>query len=237
MKKLESLSVFFPAYNEEENIEGTVRAALKILPRIAQIWEVIVIDDGSKDKTPAIVKKLIKKEPRIRLITHSPNRGYGGALKSGLRQSRYRWIAFTDSDGQFDFSEINRFLPLTDKADLILGYRTKRSDNLYRQALQLILNLANFLLFGLRVRDVDCGFKLIKKEVVDKVGPLSTESAITETEFIVRAKRVGFKMIEVGVTHLPREEGKQSGGNLKIITKAAVEGLTLWWQLLKEKGK
>jgi glycosyltransferase involved in cell wall biosynthesis len=237
MKKLKSLSVFFPAYNEEANIKKTVERAVSTLPKIAHQWEVIVVDDGSTDKTGVITKKMIKKEKRIRMITHTPNRGYGAALKSGLYNSEYDWIAYTDSDGQFDFGEIDRFLEFTSQADLILGYRLKRSDSFYREVLQKILSLANFVLFGLKVKDVDCGFKMLKKEVVDRIGPLITESAMTETEFIVKAKKAGFKMIEVGVTHFPRAGGAQTGGKLKIISKAIVEGLSLWWLLLKEKKK
>lgn len=237
MRKLKSLSVFFPAYNEEANIKKTVAKALAILPKIARDWEIIVVNDGSTDRTGQIVKRLIKKEPRIRMITHSPNRGYGAAIKSGFYQAIYEWIVYTDSDGQFDFAEIDKFLPLTDEADLILGYRLTRSDNFYRQILQKVLSLVNFILFGLRVKDVDCSFKMIKKEVIAKIGQLVTESAITETELVVKAKRRGFRFVEVGVHHLPRGGGKQTGGKIKIILKAGLEGLALWWLLRREKKK
>ncbi|MBN1263514.1 MAG: glycosyltransferase family 2 protein [Candidatus Pacebacteria bacterium] len=235
MERIKSLSVFFPAYNEEGNIARTINRAMAILPQIAREWEIIVINDGSTDKTGQIVNCLIKKEPRIKMIVHTPNRGYGAALKSGFYSARYQWIAFTDSDGQFDFDQIRRFLPLAEKADAIFGFREKRGDSFYRNLLQKVLSLVNRLLFGLKVRDVDCGFKMIKKEVIEKIPHLITESAITETELVVRIKRAGFKIAEVGVSHLPRKKGKQTGGNFKIIFKAGIEGLKLWGRMLQKE--
>lgn len=237
MRKLKSVSVFFPAYNEEENIAKTVKDAFQVLKKIADRFELIVVDDGSTDHTATIVKQLQKKIPQLKLIRHKKNRGYGGAVKTGLSRASYPWIVYTDSDGQFDFAEIKNFLPLASSADLILGYRIKRTDSLYRRFLQKILWLADLILFGLNVKDVDCGFKMIKKEVVKTIWPLTTESAITETELVVRAKRAGFKIAQVGVHHHARLEGEQTGGKLKIIAKAAWEGIKLWWQLIVERFK
>jgi len=229
--QVKAISVFFPAYNEEKNIKQTIIKAVAVLEKIAQNYEVIVVNDGSTDKTGQIVNNLIKKNPRISMITHTPNRGYGAALKSGLYHASYPWIAFTDADGQFDFGEIEKFLAKKDQADLIIGYRLKRRDPLPRIIIAQLLRIWNFILFGLWLKDADCGFKLIKKEVVDKIGPLKTESAITETEFLARAKRAGFKIIEVPVHHYPRKAGKQTGGNLKVIFKAIKESLSLWQEL------
>lgn len=237
MKKVPQLSVFFPAYNEEENIKDTLVKAIRVLKEIADKWEAIVVNDGSTDRTGEIVKQLAKENENIRLITHKVNKGYGGAIKTGIFSSRYSLIAYMDSDGQFDFEEIKKFLAKIKKADLVAGYRKKRIDSLYRRVLARILWLADWVLFGLTVKDVDCGFKLFKKEVVDKIGKLVTESAITETEFVVRAKKAGFKIIQVGVNHNPRVEGEQTGGKLKIILKAAIEGLKLWQLLLKEQDE
>lgn len=234
MKKLPSLSVFFPAYNEEKNIKNTVEKAVKILPEIAKQWEILVVNDGSKDQTEPIVKELIKKDSRIRMISHTPNRGYGAAIKTGLYNSRYDWICYTDSDGQFDFAEIDQFLAQQDKGDLIIGYRIKREDPFLRLLIGKLLRLWDILFFGLNVRDPDCGFKLIKKEVVDKIPKLVTESGITETEFLVRAQRAGFKIVEVGVHHYPRKAGAQTGANPAVILKAFKETFSLWWSLLFE---
>lgn len=232
MKKIPQISVFFPAFNEEKNISATVLEAVSVLSKLAQIWEIIVIDDGSQDKTGLIVKELAKKYKRIRLTRHKHNKGYGAAIKTGLKSCRYNLIAHMDSDGQFSFSEIEKLLAKLDKADLVLGYRKKRTDSFYRRLLQKILWISDWVLFGLNVKDVDCGFKLFKKEVVDKIGPLITQSAITETEFVVRAKRAGFKISQVGLTHHLRFDGQQTGGKIKVISKAAWEGIKLWLDLL-----
>lgn len=230
------LSAFFPAYNEEDNIRQTLTKAIKVLQKITPTWEVIVIDDGSKDKTSEIVKEIQKEYPKkVKLITHSPNRGYGGALKSGLYNAQYKWIAFTDADGQFDFKEIYHFIDEAkrENADLVIGYRLQRQDSWKRKLIGQMLKIWNFIWYGVWFKDADCGFKLIKKEVVDEIPHLETESAITETEFLIRAKRAGFKFSEIGVKHYPREEGAQTGGNFKVIFKAAKESFKLWKALRK----
>lgn len=231
--KIKAISVFFPAYNEEKNIQKTVTQAAKILENIAKEYEIIVVNDGSTDKTGEIVKRLMKKNSKIRMITHTPNRGYGAALKSGLYHSQYPWIAFTDADGQFDFAEITNFLEKRNEAGLVIGYRPCRRDPVLRILIAKLLRIWNFTFFGLWLKDADCGFKLIKKEVVEKIGPLKTESAITETEFLVRAKKAGFKITEIPVHHYSREKGRQTGGNLKVILKAVKESFHLWTVLRK----
>lgn len=233
--KIPEISAFTPAYNEEKNIADTVGSMAAVLKKVAQKWELLVVDDGSKDKTKTIVTHLVKKDPRIKLISHPTNKGYGVAIKTGLKHCQYQLITHMDSDGQFSFKQLQLMLAKIDQADLVLGFRKKRTDSLYRQILQKILWLADWILFGLNVKDVDCGFKLFKKKVVDKIGLLVTESAITETEFVVRAKKAGFRFAEVGLDHHPRLDGCQTGGKLKVITKAAVEGLKLFWILTFKK--
>ncbi len=229
------ISVFLPAFNEEANIKKTISGVNGVLRKIASDYEILVVNDGSADKTSQIVKTLIKKDNKIRLINHQENRGYGAAIKSGLYNVRFDWVVQMDSDGQFDFAEINKFLAKRSKADLIIGYRKKRTDSLYRRFMAKLLRLAGFLMFGLKVKDVDCGFKLFKKQVIEKIPRLRTESAITVTEFIVRAKKAGFKISEVGVKHFSREEGEQTGGKPSVIIKAAFQGILLWFLLLKER--
>ena len=229
--KLTQLSVFFPAYNEEENVGSTVKSAEKWLNQHKIAYEILVIDDGSVDNTAQVVKALAQKNPRIKLIRHQPNRGYGGALKSGLYRSQYPWICFTDSDGQFRFDEIAKFLPYTKDYDMIIGFRIARQDNIFRRFFASLLKLGDWMLFGLWYKDIDCGFKLFKREVVEKTKPLVTESAITTTEFIYRAKKAGFRIKEIGVTHHARLEGIQTGGQFKIIFKALKEALMLWWKI------
>ncbi|MGB9911250.1 MAG: glycosyltransferase family 2 protein [Microgenomates group bacterium] len=219
-QKIKELSVFFPAYNEEANIKETVEKAIAVLNEVAEKWEIIVVDDGSKDKTGEIVKKLMKKEPRIRMITHTPNRGYGAALKSGFYNSQYKWIAFTDADGQFDFSEITKFFEKQKEtgADLVIGYYLKRAVPFYRIWGSKLWELAVFLLFGLKVKDIDCGFKLIKKEVIEKIPPLEVERGpFISSELLIKAKKEGFKIVQIGVHHYPRKAGKATGASLKVI--------------------
>lgn len=235
MKKPLKLSVFLPAYNEEDNIKKTILQIEQILKNLADDWEILVVNDGSKDKTGEVVKNLTRHNRHIRLINHLKNKGYGGAIKSGLYNVRFPWVVQMDSDGQFNFAEINKFLAKKDEVELIIGYRLKRHDSLYRRLMAKMLWLADFVLFGLDVKDVDCGFKLFKKEILEKIPHLTTESAITVTEFIVRAKQAGFKIAQVGVHHYSRKEGEQTGGKPSIILKAALQGIVLWFRLLKEK--
>jgi glycosyltransferase involved in cell wall biosynthesis len=220
MEKIKELSVFFPAYNEEANIRQTVERAVEVLEKVAKKWEIIVIDDGSKDKTGAIVKRLMKKEPRIRLVTHTPNRGYGASLKSGFYNSQYEWIAFTDADGQFDFSEITKFFEKQKQtgADLVIGYYLKRAVPFYRIWGSKLWELAVFLLLGLKVKDIDCGFKLIRKKVIDEIPRLEAERGpFISSELLIKAKKKGFKIVQLGVHHYPRRAGKATGASLKVV--------------------
>jgi len=220
MDKVKELSVFFPAYNEEKSIKTTVEKAIAILEKIAEEWEIIVVNDGSTDKTGEIVEKLIKQNSHIRMITHTPNRGYGAALKSGLYNSKYPWIAYTDADGQFDFNEISKFIEKQQetKADLVIGYYLKRQVPIYRIIGSKVWELAVFLLFGLKVKDIDCGFKLIRKEVIDKIPRLQAERGpFITSELLIKAQKAGFKIAEVGVSHYPRKAGKSTGADLKVV--------------------
>jgi len=232
--KLNQLSVFFPAYNEGENIENTVRRALKILPLVAEKYEVIIVDDGSKDKTGEIADWLAKETREVKVVHHWPNRGYGGALKTGFKTAQYLWVAFTDADGQFDFGEIKKFLPLTEDYDLILGYRLNRADSLTRKTGTFVWSFLARLLLGLDVKDYSCGFKLVKKKTFEEVQPLIGEEKVTQIEWLIKAKKKGFKFAEIGVCHYPREFGKQTGASIKVVFKSIVDLFKLWWVLKKQ---
>jgi len=219
---IDKLSVFFPAYNEEANIENTVDKTIPILKDIAQTWEIIIVNDGSKDKTEQKIKALIKKYPKydIKLVNHHPNRGYGAAFKSGVYTAKYSWITFTDADGQFDFSDIKTLISTQNrtKADLVIGYYLGRKVPFYRIWGSKVWQLAVFILFGLKVRDIDCGFKLINKKVVDTIPKLEAERGpFISSEFLIKAKRKGFKIVEVGVHHFERHAGAATGSNLDVI--------------------
>ena len=234
-KLISEISFFLPSYNEEKNIRRTVIDVKRVLERIAKVWEIIIVDDGSKDKTGEIADSLSHEfKNNIHVVHHKPNRGYGGALKSGFEASKYKWVAFADSDGQFDYSEIIKFIEKQKEsgADLILGVRSQRADPLIRKLFTLVWSkILPKLLFGLRVTDYSCGFKLIKKEVYVKVQPLVGEEKVTQIELLIKAQRLDFKFAEVKVTHLPRQYGHQTGADLKVITKSVKDLLILWNQL------
>jgi glycosyltransferase involved in cell wall biosynthesis len=233
--KLPELSVFFPCYNEEANINATFNKALPIIKEIATKWEIIIIDDGSKDKTSQIAKKLQAQFPNtVKVITHHPNRGYGAAFKSGLYGSRYSWIAFTDADGQFDFSEVKLLInkQRQTKSDLVIGYYLARKVPPLVILTSKIWELIVFLLYGLRVTDIDCGFKLISKKIVDTIPQLEAErGAFINSEFLIKAKKAGFKISEVGVHHYPRKEGQATGRQIKVILKSFVDLFKLWYKI------
>lgn len=216
------LSVFFPCYNEEKNIQNTINKSIPILDEVAQKWEIIMINDGSKDKTAQVLEKIKKqyKDKDISIITHNPNRGYGAALKSGLYNSKYEWITFTDSDGQFDFSDLKTLINTQKetKADLVIGFYLGRKVPFYRIWGSKLWQLAVFIMFGLKVKDIDCGFKLIRKKVVDTIPRLEAERGpFISSEFLIKAKRAKFKIVEVGVHHFSREEGEATGANLDVV--------------------
>ena len=223
MKLIKEISVFFPTYNEEENIEKTIFSANKILNKIAKRYEILIIDDGSKDKTSEVIKKLSLKNKNIKIIKHEQNKGYGAALISGFYNSKYELIAFTDSDGQFDFSEITKFIEAKNKsnADLVIGYYIKRKVLFRRKINSAIWELLVRLLFGLKVKDIDCGFKLIKKEVIDNISKLQSQrGAFITTEFLIKAKLQGFKIKEIPVHHYTREGGVASGADINVIMES-----------------
>lgn len=231
---MKQISVFFPAYNEEVSLRDTVTKAVNVLTKIVEKWEIIIINDGSKDKTGEIAEKLAKENKQIQVIHHLQNRGYGAALKSGFYNAQYDWIVFIDADGQFDFSEITKFIDKQKKtqADLVIGYYLKRDVPLYRiWGSRFLWQPAVYLLFGLKVHDIDCGFKLIRKKVIEEIPRLEAERGpFISSELLIKAKRAGFKIVEVGVHHYPRKAGRATGASLKVI-------LSGFSDLLKLKSK
>lgn len=227
MPKVSSLSVFFPCYNEEANVENMVRKAQQILPELAEKWEIIPVNDGSKDKTGEIINRLAQEDPNVHPVHHEKNKGYGGAVISGYNASKYDLVFFTDGDLQFDLREMPLLIEKLDEGDLILGFRKNRRDPWHRKLNAYLWGSLVKTLFGFKVKDVDCAFKLIKRRVIDKV-QLSAGGAMVSTELLARSNRAGFRFVEVGVTHYPRVAGTQTGANLKVILRAFRELFKLY---------
>lgn len=224
------ISAFFPAHNEELNIETLTRKTIRILSEICDDYEVIIVNDGSKDKTKEIANALSKENPKIKVINHEINRGYGGAVKSGLYGAKLDWVFFTDGDGQFDVEEINKLVKYINEADLIVGYRIKRADSFMRKLNAFAWGILVRLLFHFKVRDIDCAFKLFKKEIIQRTKP-EAEGAMISTELLEKATKLGYKIKEVGVNHYPRTSGKSSGADIKVIIRAFIELFKLYRKL------
>lgn len=231
---VKNLSVFFPAYNEEKNLEETVRKAVAVLPRSFDTWEVIIVNDGSTDRTGAIARNLAREYPQIKLVEHSVNLGYGATFRSGAYAASFDWIALNDADGQFDFAEIKNFVRKQEEtgADLVIGYYLKRAVPFYRKVNTFLWEGLVKLLFGVNVKDIDCGFKLFSRKVIKNIAKLESErGAFISTEFLAKAKKAGFKIAEVGVHHYPRRRGRGTGSNPKVIFRSFVDLFKLWRKL------
>lgn len=230
-KKVPELSIFFPFWNEQDNVEKVVLNAISVAQKVAEQWEIIMVDDGSSDKTLEVCQQIVKKDPHLRVISHQPNRGYGAALKEGFENAKYNLVVFTDGDGQFDFSEITNFLEEIEKADMVIGFRKKRRDNIVRHILMTLLKIWDFIFFRFSFKDIDCGFKLFKKEALYKIMPFRSEGAMITTEILAKAEKKKLKIEQVEVNHYPRKFGAQSGANVQVILRAILESFILWWDI------
>jgi len=235
IKKCDSVSLFFPAFNEEANIAKSVEQALNVLPRISEEYEVIVVDDGSKDRTAEIVKEISVKNPRVRLIQHPKNLGYGAAVKSGIYGARFDLVFLCDADLQFDLEELPGMFKWIDEYDLVIGYRVKRKDPFHRRLNALCWHILIRTLLGLRVKDIDCAFKLFRRSIFREMR-LSSNGAMVSTEILAQAKLFDFKIKEVPAIHYPRLEGEQSGANIIVVIKAFRDLFKFYRQLKKLKA-
>jgi hypothetical protein len=227
---MRDISVIFPAFNEEGNIRCTVETMLKVLPKVATRWEVIVVDDGSSDATALICDELKAQHPEVEVIRHQQNRGYGAALKSGIMSAKYDLIFFSDSDGQFDLRELQQLICWSEDYDIVAGYRAKRHDPFHRRINALGWNVLVRLVLGIKIRDIDCAFKLFRRTVFDQV-QIRCVGAMVNTEILAQATRLGMRIHQVKVNHFPRRYGKQSGANVHVIIKAFRELCRLWRKL------
>ncbi|MGI8657212.1 MAG: glycosyltransferase family 2 protein [Candidatus Limnocylindria bacterium] len=217
------MTFFFPAYNEEENVEETVARALdEIGPLVDGSIEVLIVDDGSTDRTPELADALSAADPRVR-VHHQENRGYGGALRAGFANAHGELIGFSDGDLQFDLREMSRLLdrleaPARKPSDAVIGYRIKRRDPPHRIFIAKSYNAIVSVLFGLRVRDIDCAMKLFRREVFDGL-PLSTDSPFLSAELLIKLRARGERLAQVGVNHFPRAAGTNTGASFRKILR------------------
>jgi glycosyltransferase involved in cell wall biosynthesis len=227
-----SISVFFPCYNEQGNVARTTEQALAVLKKLNADYEVIIVNDGSKDETGRIADEIARRESRVKVVHHPTNRGYGAALQSGFRAATKELVFYTDGDGQFDMNEMPVLLPLIKQYDIVSCYRINRQDNLIRKINAWCWTKLVCLMFGMRIRDIDCAFKLYKREIFDNIRMVST-GALIDTEVLSRAIRRGYTITQKGVHHYPRTAGAQTGANLKVIFRAFRELFRLYDQIRK----
>jgi glycosyltransferase involved in cell wall biosynthesis len=227
-----SLSVVLPAYNEEAVIGATVGAVVDFVSTLTDDYEVIVVNDGSRDRTPEIVRELSQENPAVRCVSHERNRGYGAALGTGFAAATRELVFLTDGDKQFDIRELSLFLPLIDEADLVIGYRHPRRDPFIRCLNGWGWNAIVNLLFGYTARDVDGAFKLFRRDVLDRVRVRAT-GATFSAEFLIKARRLGYRVVEHRVSHYPRPAGEPTGARINVIVRAFRE--LLWLRLNLER--
>lgn len=225
---LTPLSMCLPCYNEQDVIEDVLLSALAVLPEFVEEFEIVVVDDGSADDTAQIVERLAEHDSRIRLVRHEKNRGYGAAVATALRAASGEWICFTDGDGQFSFLDLPQLLCNAQHADVVIGYRRLRADNSVRRFNSNSWKWFIRCLMGLRVRDLDCAFKLFPRWVVEGL-QFRSEGACISAEILTQCMRGGLSIAEAPVNHYPRAAGKATGANLGVIIKAFKE-LPIVWQ-------
>lgn len=217
-----SISVFFPCYNEEIIVEALTEKALRVLRRISDDFEVIIVNDGSTDRTGEIADGLADRHPEVRALHNHPNLGYGGALQRGFREAGKPWVFYTDGDGQFDLEEIEKLFPLLERYDIVSAYRLDRQDPPIRKVNAFCWTMLVNVLFGMRIRDIDCAFKIYPSKLFDEI-EMKSRSALIDAEVLARAKRLGYTIGQIGVHHYPRAAGEQTGANFRVILRAFKE--------------
>ena len=229
MKQPITLSIFFPTFNEEENIEQTVLQTVRVVkdsPYISN-YEIIIVNDGSSDNTQGIAEELAQKYRGVRVITHPYNRGYGASLKTGIAAATMEYVFFTDADLQFDIVELQNLLVHLHEYPVVIGYRAPRRDPFLRLVNAWGWKALNRVLFGLRVRDIDCAFKIFKRDEIQSL-PLKSRGAMISAEALIRLRRRAVPIKEVPVSHLPRKAGSPTGARISVIIRAMKEMVYLY---------
>lgn len=222
-----SLTIFFPVHNEVSNLETLIAATAEVLPDLSPEVEVLIVDDGSTDGSSDLADALAEKHTWLRVIHHEVNRGYGGALQSGFRGAKNNLIFYTDGDGQFDMGELAGCITTLGDADVLSCFRKDRQDAWHRKINTAIYETAVKLIFGLKVHDPDCAYKIYRKSVIDSI-QMHSCGALIDVEMLLQAQRAGYRIVQQGVRHLPRQHGQSSGANLQVIARAVRELFRLW---------
>lgn len=231
----QKLSLVLPAHNEADNIEAVVCRGMSVLPRVVADYEIIVVNDGSRDRTPSIIDQLAATHSHVKAVHHRENRGYGAALTSGFAEASGNLIMFMDADRQFDISDITALVPYVAHYNIIAGYRIRRQDALYRRVYGKLFGLVAWALFGIHMRDVDCAFKIYRADLLKNLR-LSAPGALINTEMLARSRAKGATIAQVGVRHYPRLAGQSSGGSPRVVFRAMGETVRLWLALRKEEA-
>jgi glycosyltransferase involved in cell wall biosynthesis len=226
------LSVFFPAYNDSGTIASMVIRAVQTASELTPDYEVIIVNDGSSDATAEIADELVRTYPHVRVVHHRANRGYGGALQTGFRSATKEFVFYTDGDGQYDPAELRTLWEkLSPAADLVNGYKISRSDPLHRIVIGRLYHHIVSVLFWLRVRDVDCDFRLIRRSIFDRI-QLEKTSGVICLEMMKKVQDAGFRIVEVPVHHYHRAFGQSQFFNFRRIFKTAIDVMRLWFVLM-----
>jgi glycosyltransferase involved in cell wall biosynthesis len=239
-ERVARLSYFFPAHNEEANLAGLVEEALAALPGIAETFEIIAVNDGSRDNTAAIADGLAAAHPDVvRAVHHPTNLGYGAALRSGLGAARYELVAFTDGDRQFKVADVGRLterLAGPDAPDVVVGFRIKRADPLIRTLYARAYRLANRIFFGLKVTDVDCASKLFRREALEGLR-VDSGGAFFSAELLIKLQAAGRTVVEVGIPHYPRTAGSAPGARPSVVFRAVRDFWLLRLRMWSNKAR
>jgi glycosyltransferase involved in cell wall biosynthesis len=239
-ERVPRLSYFFPAHNEEANLAGLVEEALATLPSIAETFEIIAVNDGSRDRTAAIADELAAAHPDVvRAVHHPTNLGYGAALRSGLGAARYELVAFTDGDRQFQVVDLGRLterLGAADHPDVVVGFRIKRADPPIRTIYARLYRLANRIFFGLTVTDVDCACKLFRREALEGLR-VESGGAFFSAELLIKLRAAGRSVAEVGVPHYPRTAGSPTGAKPSVVFRAVKDFWLLRLRMWSNRGR
>ena len=228
-----SLSVFFPAYNDAPSLPELLSKTFAVLQERVADYEVIVINDGSQDHTAEVLEQLEKKHrPFLRVVTHAQNRGYGGALRSGFAAATKEWVFYTDGDGQYDPGELPRLLERTGTATgLVNGYKMERQDPAHRIWIGNLYNFCARALFRIRIRDIDCDYRLIRRALLDQIRLTSTSGTIC-VELVRKLELSGCEVLEVGVHHYPRRHGTSQFFRIQSLAVTLIQLVRLWVRLV-----